>query len=121
MIYVGRVLKGTLRHGSPVFLCALFHDASRWVQEFHTGLIVPNYPEYLVPIAVGYIKRPPKLQVTPTLRSRRRRIRCKLEGVDQKFGGHVGDLKSVDTTLRMKIRGRHCSIAQVLGTYALCK
>jgi hypothetical protein len=112
-----------------MFLCALFKATGARVDTMYSSKIVRT-PEYLVPLAVGYVQHMPiATQASFPMRQPARpvpRAWSKLfnwyEVVqDPSVGGRVGDLKSVATTQRAKIRGRYCSSAQVVRTYALSK
>jgi hypothetical protein len=113
-----------------MFLCALFNTTEAEVDTIlYVGKVVRT-PEYLVPLAVGFVQPMPivtcpafpmRRPTRPVPRAWPRVFNWREVVNDPSVGGRVGDLKSVDTTQRVKIRGRYCSIAQLLRTYALCK
>jgi hypothetical protein len=122
-------LETSIRYGREIFLCALFNTAEAEVDTISVGKVVRT-PEYLVPLAVGHVEHMPivtrpafpmRQPTRPVSRAWPKLFDWGQVVQDPSVGGRVGDLKSVATTERVKIRGRYCFIALVLRIYALSK
>jgi hypothetical protein len=129
-VYVGTHLETAISCAQAMFLCALFNVTGARVDSIYGGGKMVRTPEYLVPLAVGFVKHMPIVTLSPFPMRRPMfavsRAWPKLFDWgqvvnDPSVGGRIDDLKSVATTERVKIRGQYCSIAQLLRTYALRK
>jgi hypothetical protein len=120
-----------------MFLCALFNTPEAQVDDITTiySAKLVRTPEYLVPLAVGYVqhmpivtqvafpmKQPtfPMPRAWPRVFNWREVVNYCYENVNDPSVTNM-PLNAIATTHRMKIRGRHCSIAQVLRANALCR